>query len=586
MTIKILRFQATARPNSFDPEKRTFTVIAATQTPVDRGSYLEIIDIASFAAGGLPEVLPLQVDHSTSVRDTIGQLTNFRTETVDGVAALVADAALSSRADNEALAANLKDGVQSAFSIAFTVSKWRGGKDPKTQKKTRTALAGKLVEGSLVVSPADPKSKVRKLMEEDEVIEKSEATDVQLRSLAKAAGVAETVIDAVLATEATTDQKMQTMLATLNAKPIVRTSTPPNDESLDNPTVLRRSAVEAFDAIAQGKPAEGQAAAVFADGEVAFAKRLLRAAGENVTGLSDSVILRNAATTSDYAIIAGGTFNLSMRREYEASGSPLAALFGTAKVSSFNKENSGLVDWTTMAVADKKESGEYKYSYIDESGEKIFVATIGGVTAISRELSINAAGRLGNIGTKYGKRLAADVADRQVAFLEQASAAGPSMADGHPVFYAARGNIEAFSQVPDTLIASMMGYRSDMAKRKGAGNVMIGVYPTHWLIHSDYEETAARFLASYTATTIADVNPLAGKLQIVVEPRLADPDTSWLVAEPSKMDGAVKVLLSGHEAPFTDSRQNFDTDAIDFKIRQDFGLGWLEWRSWTRLDHS
>lgn len=82
------------------------------------------------------------------------------------------------------------------------------------------------------------------------------------------------------------------------------------------------------------------------------------------------------------------------------------------------------------------------------------------------------------------------------------------------------------------------------------------------------------------------MNPLAGKLTIVVEPRLSRSDRSWLVVQPSKMDGAVSVFLRGHEAPFTDTRQNWDTDALEFKIRHAFGLGWLEWRSWTRLDHA
>lgn len=130
-----------------------------------------------------------------------------------------------------------------------------------------------------------------------------------------------------------------------------------------------------------------------------------------------------------------------------------------------------------------------------------------------------------------------------------------------------------------------MQFRAAMPKRKGAGNVMIGEYPTHWLVHSDFEETALRILANITANNITDFNPLAGKLQVVVEPRLSDVSKSWLAVEPSKMDGATRVLLRGNEAPFTDSRQNFETDNIDFKIRQDFGLGWLEWRSWTRLDH-
>lgn len=593
MTHTVHRFQAQARPNSFNPETRTFTVVAVTGGNVDRGAYVEVIDIDSFFAAGLPQSLPLQTDHSTSVRDTIGRLTNFRLETLtDGTRAVTADATLSSRTDNEALAANIKDGVQTAFSIAFAVTKWRDGKDPVSGKKMRTALAGRLVEGSLVVNPADPLSTIRnQTMSQANPVpgendDTPEANDVQLRSLAKAAGVVDTVIDAVLATDATTEQKMQTMLATLNAKPTVRTASNHNDETLDNPQVLRRAAIEAFDAMNRNEQPQGAAASVFADGEAAFARRLLRNAGENLTGLSDDMVRRNAAATSDYAIIAGATFNLSMRREYEAQASPVSALFGRTTVASFNKETVGLVDWTTLAVGDKLENGTYRASYVDESGETVFVHTIGGVTGITRELSINAGSRLGNMGQKYGKRLAADIADRQVAFLVQTSFAGPAMADGNPVFHASRGNVETFTQDAASYIADIMGFRSKMAKRKGKGDVMIGEYPTHWLVHSDYEETAVRILASVTASSIADVNPLAGKLQIIVEPRLTNSAKSWLAVEPAKMDGATRVFLRGNEAPFTDSRQNFDTDNIDFKIRQDFGLGWLEWRSWTRLDHA
>lgn len=593
MTQTVHRFQATARPNSYDPETRTFTVVAITGGKVDRGAYFEVVDIDRFFAAGLPESLPLQTDHSTSVRDTIGRLTNFRLETLpDGTRAVLADATLSSRADNEALAANLKDGMQTGFSVGFQVARWVNGTDPATGKKVRTAVAGRMFEGSLVMLPADPLSTVRSnsmptmnpAPGEDEDV--SQSNDIQLRSLALAAGVADTVINAVLATDATTEQKMQTMLATLNAKPTVRTASNHNDETLDNPQVLRRAAVEAFDAVNRGEAPAGNAAAVFADGEAAFARRLLRNAGENIIGLSDDMVKRNAAATSDYAIIAGATFNLSMRREYEAQSSPVSALFGRTTVSSFNKETVGLVDWTTLAIGDKLENGHYRASYVDESGETVFVYTIGGVTAISREFSINAGSRLGNMGQKYGKRLAADVADRQVAFLVQDSFAGPKMADNTAVFHAGRGNIETFAQDAETYVAKVMGFRSKMAKRKGKGDVMIGEYPTHWLVHSDYEETAVRILASVTASTIADVNPLAGKLQVVVEPRLTDAAKSWLAVEPAKMDGATRVYLRGQEAPFTDSRQNFDTDNIDFKIRQDFGLGWLEWRSWTRLDHT
>ncbi|MEN5276434.1 hypothetical protein ABE527_05735 [Brucella sp. TWI432] len=590
MSNPVRRYQAQSRPNSYDPETRSFTVVVATNAPVDRGNYDEVLDLQSFGATGWPETLPLQTDHSSSVRDTVGALTNFRFETLEnGVTALVADGRLSSRADNEALAANLKDGVQSSFSISFSVSKWRDSKDPVTGRKIRTALSGRLIEGSFVVNPADPLSKIRsRPMSQDIQIEEQEnrMSAEQWDTVCRAAGVPDAVREALRNSDASDADRTALALAAVerNAPP-VRTIRQHNDQTFDNPVVLRDAVISFYDAVNRGEQPNGQAAEVFAQGERALAERLCRNAGIATTGLSDAEVVRRAATTSDFPIIAGGTFNLSMRRELDAASSPVAALFGRDTVSTFNAETRGLADWTSLAIANKLENGQYKHSFIHETGETVSVAIIGGITSKSYELTINAGSRLGNDGTQFGKRMAAEIADRQVAYVQQGDLSGPKMKDGKTVFHASRGNILDFTLNGQTEVKQVMSARSAMAKRKGVGDVMIGVYPTHWLVHSDFEETALRLVASIQASAIANVNPLAGKLQVVVEPRLLNPDASWLVAEPSKMDGAVRVFLQGQEAPFTDSRINFDTDAVQFKIRHPFGLGWLEWRSWTRLDH-
>lgn len=592
MTKPIRRYQAQSRPNSFDPDTRTFTVIVATDAPVERGNHLEVLDLKSFGVGGWPESLPLQTDHSSSVRDTVGTLSNFRTEALEnGATALVADGRLSSRADNEAIAANLKDGVQTSFSVSFSVSKWREGKDPSTGRKVRTALAGKLIEGSFVVNPADPLSKIRSNPMDPEVIEDNQTetrmSPEQWDTVCRAAGVPDDVRQALRTSDAGDEDKMRIALAaTENRQPTIRTVRQHNDQSLDNPAVLRNAVIGFYDAVNRGEAPAGQAAEVFAQGERALAERLCRNAGVSTVGLSDAEVIRRAATTSDFPIIAGGTFNLAMRRELDGAASPIAALFGRDTVSTFNAETRALADWTSLAIANKLEDGHYKHSFIHETGETVQVAVIGGITSKSYELTINAGSRLGNDGVQFGKRMAAEIADRQVAFVEQTAHAGPTMKDGQPVFHASRGNIETFTLDPPLTISQIMGFRSNMAKRKGVGNVMIGTYPTHWMVHSEFEETALRIVAAVQASAIADVNPLAGKLQVVVEPRLTDPDVSWLAAAPAKMDGAVRVYLQGQEAPFTDSRINFDTDAVQFKIRHPFGLGWLEWRSWTRLDHA
>ena len=115
---------------------------------------------------------------------------------------------------------------------------------------------------------------------------------------------------------------------------------------------------------------------------------------------------------------------------------------------------------------------------------------------------------------------------------------------------------------------------------------MIGVMPSIWIVAPEFEPTAIRALAQVAAVEVANVNPLAGRLQIMSEPRLDDEDTSYLVAPPAAMDGAVRVSLSGAPGPTTECRWGFEVDAVQFKIRLDFGLGWIEWRRWTRLDHA
>lgn len=596
MTNKILRFQAELKPNSYDAETRTGEAVIATDRVIEGVR----IDFAEFFSGGLPKALPLQPDHVNSVLQKRGEWHDLRIESgKDGIKRLVGRFTLSKRADNEPLHTMLVEGMLRHISVGFAVRKWRTETDATTGKKTRVAVQGNLIEASFVNNPADELAEVRGAsMPENNTTPAPAETQVetatvermsaeQFDTVCRAAGVADNIREALRQSPADDTERMRLALASVErSQPTVRTVRSHNDATLDNPAVLRNAVIEFYDTVNRGEAPTGAAAEVFAQGERALAERLCRNAGINTLGLSDAEVMRRAATTSDFPVIAGGTFNLAMRREMEAAAAPIAGLFGRDTVSSFNAETRAQADWTTLAIADRLENGHYKHSFVHESGETVSVAVIGGITSKSYELTINAGSRLGNDGVQFGKRMAAEIADRQVAFVEQASHAGPTMSDGKAVFDASRNNAKTFTLDGSTEISQLMALRSDMAKRKGAGDVMIGVYPTHWLVHSDFEEAALKLLAAVQASAVADVNPLAGKLQVVVEPRLSDPNKSWLIADPAKMGGAVRVFLSGQEAPFTDSRINFETDALQFKIRQAFGLGWLEWRSWTRLDHT
>jgi hypothetical protein len=319
----------------------------------------------------------------------------------------------------------------------------------------------------------------------------------------------------------------------------------------------------------------------------------LRQAGHNVLGLSDNEVIMRALTVSDMPIIAGEALQVSTRRSYTAAASPSAILAGSRTLPDFRAWTEALVDWTTLAMGKIGELGEYRSSFVDESGEAYSLFTIGGITGLSRQLYINGARALGNMAEQLGRRLAADVADRRIAYLEQSGppgSSGPVMRDTGAVFSAApagRGNVlDLDTTDTGTVIDSALAARAAMAQRKGAGDVMIGQTPRYWLVPADFEPDAIRALAQVQAVEVGNTNPLAGQFQIVMEARLSDADKSYLVCAPASFDGLVQVGLEGAPAPYVESRWAFEYDALQVKIRLDIGFGWLEWRSWTRLDHA
>jgi hypothetical protein len=86
------------------------------------------------------------------------------------------------------------------------------------------------------------------------------------------------------------------------------------------------------------------------------------------------------------------------------------------------------------------------------------------------------------------------------------------------------------------VIDALMNARTLASRRRGAGDVAIGVAPSIWVIPPESEALAVRALASVAATVAMAVNPLSGRLQIVVEPRLSDPNRSYLLAPPAQME--------------------------------------------------
>jgi hypothetical protein len=473
------------------------------------------------------------------------------------------------------------------LSIGFSVSEWRDDQNGRTATKSR------LIEVSFVAIGGDPNAKVRSQNMPDiiDVLtpEQRVTRNKERRTLCRSLNLSQAFEDEALDSDWDNDEFNRRALAYVQARSyrVTPTRTDHNTETLDNPQVFKRAASEAITAHVLGKPpAEGPALELYQRGWDGLHMEMLRRAGQPTTGNRAEMITR-ALTTSDLPMISGPALYQIVMTQYTALLSPTGALFAPRTLQDFNPQREVLADWTGIVIDQVREHGEYQSTFIDDRGETYKLESYGAILGVSRQLWINGSAALGNMSTMLSRRLAAFVNDKRVAYIVQNSLAGPVMADTKAVSIPTVATFASLDTTDvTTVIDGVLAERSNMATRKGSGDVMIGATPRYWLVPAKFEPTAIRALATIAAYQAENVNPLSGKLELIMEPRLEDADTSYLVASTAAMEGAVQASLAGEPGPFTDSRWGWEVDALEFKVREDLGFGWPEWRFWTRLDHA
>jgi hypothetical protein len=157
----------------------------------------------------------------------------------------------------------------------------------------------------------------------------------------------------------------------------------------------------------------------------------------------------------------------------------------------------------------------------------------------------------------------------------------PDMRDGTPVFDASRGNIGDTAGLPSK--ATLTENREAMRLRTGTdGKTIIDAPPRYLLVPADLETEAEEILAAIQPGSTADVNPFAGKLKLLVEPRL--PSGTWyLFADPARLACLRYAYMSGAEGVQVQRRESWDTLGLSFRGFLDFGAGWLDWRGAQRV---
>lgn len=596
--------RAPLRMTTFDPETGVFSAVIATETPVRRGDFVEILSMKPSAVrlGRLQsKSAPLLDSHrSNSTKDQIGIVTSARIEARE----LIAEARLSPRDDVKPIAADLAAGTPPNVSIGYRVhaSTETIGADGQVIV-TRTDWEP--FEMSFVPIPADPNTHVRKHEGTSMPDDNATATDIQptgqvmtrIQALEAYEMTARHGLPAnfarALIEDGTSMAEFRKIVLNERAKSAARTqissrsgATSEGDDTFENPEFLSRAIEGALYARMSGKAPEGPARefmgrSLLQIGEVILSSRGERVSWSNRSAIADKVLSRGygggGLSTSDLPTLLGTSGHRVLQDAYTAAQSPIKDFARRRDAVDFRPLMMAKVG-EAPALKKVLEGGEVQHGGVNEAKESFRLNTFARIFGVSRQAIINDdLYAFSQVNQSWGRACANMESDELVALLTANSGAGVNLDDGNPIYTTARKNKATSGGAIGA--TTLDDARKAMRVYTGLdGKTLIGSNPKHMLVGPSKETEAQQFLATtlYPATP-TNGNPFAGLINLHVEPRLAG--NAWrLFADPSEVPSLVMANLTGFDGPMLDVQPGWSTLGVEFRCVLDFGCGVEDWR--------
>lgn len=348
---------------------------------------------------------------------------------------------------------------------------------------------------------------------------------------------------------------------------------------LANPENFRAAAAEALFCRHNPRHKPGDQAQGFVGSSILdIARQCVERSGQRLPYMrTPGAILERAHSTSDFTAILSDLANKTLRAGYVQVNTGLRRVAMERTHRDFKARSQLLLDGSTLKLEKVLEGGEFKHGTMEELKTSYSLATYGKIFGITRQALVNDdLGAFDSMGKKLGQAAAAFEADELVRVLTQNAGLGPTFEDSKTIFHADHGNLAPAGS--DLDLSGLDAARRSMRKQTGLGDAIVSVTPRFIVVSADNETAAEKAVAEVQATKSSDVNPFS-KLEVLVEPRLSGPRW-YLVADPAEIDGLSYAYLEGEPGPQVFTREGFDVDGTEFKVRLDFGCGFDDFRGW------
>lgn len=568
---------APLRASSWNAEAWTFDLVLSAGAPVERGGFVEVLDLAG---ASWPDTIPLLDSHRQgSLDDNLGDVSNIRREGNE----IVGTVRLSKHSEKaKRIAAELSDGRSFSASIGYAVEKWAESKP--AGKRTLTAKTWRIAEASLVSVPADPSSKIRNHPMTDINVETTPAPAVQtraeinaaIRSAAKAAGLDQAFIDHHVDAESD--------IATVNADALAKLAARSQRTTVSNiqvgtdhtdPTAIRSAMADALaHRIAPASvKLEGRAVEYRGHRVLDLVGDLAVSRGERVNLRDQEQLIQRAVgahSTSDFPLLLADAANKALLAQY-AVAAPTYRKWAARKPFTDFKEHQFLRVGDVPAFTEIKEGGEPKYGTISENAEKVSAKEYGTGIAIGRRALINDdLSALSDFSNGIAIRAANDENKLAYGVLK----ANAALSDGKAMFHTDHKNLPTAAAFGSATIEAMVKALRGQTSLDG---LPLNLQPAYLVVGPDLEVAARTLLTAINATKTSDVNPWAGFAELVVDANLGATE-HYVFASPSAAPVIVYGYVGGSEGPQIRSERDFDTQAIKVAASLDFAVGAIDYR--------
>ena len=307
-----------------------------------------------------------------------------------------------------------------------------------------------------------------------------------------------------------------------------------------------------------------------------LAKTLMAEKGVDTTLLTGNdianMILSKDHATSDFPLITADAVNKTLLRSYDdmlavQTWRPLVDETSVADYKAISNVRLG----ESPDLEKLPEGAAPEYGTLSEQGDSYVVEDYAKGLALTKKLIINDDLRA---FSRQVSRFGSSAARKESEIFWSVFQSGQVFGDD--LYTVGRGNLETGT---DLDIAGLSKLRANMRKMKPIDsqdplNIM-GAY----LVVSDDLETQAEQILNQTmiADQVANVNPFAGKLQLIVDSRLAN--GAWYVtADKAMVDLFEIAYLNGRRAPQVDQMIDFDTKSLKIRCEHSFGIKALDYR--------